>query len=195
MMPGDVIFQQLQSLIMSAGLIMALVAVLGSMLTLFDNPVADIFAGNLAFFPMAGMMSGGLMLLGILIPTGTTETTPVNVTPILLWIGGAGVVFIIALGIVLWVIDDNAHPQPQALQQAHQQALAAMHRVAERIALLDTTLLSPHELQRYEIIAIAFADLLQSSEDPRTHGHALATYTRAATQCQTWLHEMSLWHK
>jgi hypothetical protein len=70
--PLDGFLTQFQTFVVGLGLIMGLVGLTGYVGSLFDNPFSNILAGSVGFFTKAGLLGGGVVLLGLLGLVGGT---------------------------------------------------------------------------------------------------------------------------
>jgi len=64
--PLDGFLTQFQTFVVGLGLIMGLVGLTGYVGSLFDNPFSNILAGSIGFFTKAGLLGGGVILMGLL---------------------------------------------------------------------------------------------------------------------------------
>lgn len=64
--PLDGFLNQFQTFVVGLGLIMGLVGLTGYVGSLFDNPFSNILAGSIGFFTKAGLLGGGVILMGLL---------------------------------------------------------------------------------------------------------------------------------
>jgi hypothetical protein len=64
--PLDGFLTTFQTFVVGLGLIMGLVGLTGYVGSLFDNPFANILAGSVGFFTKAGLLGGGVTLMGLL---------------------------------------------------------------------------------------------------------------------------------
>jgi len=64
--PLDGFLTQFQTFVVGLGLIMGLVGLTGYVGSLFDNPFSNILAGSVGFFTKAGLLGGGVVLMGLL---------------------------------------------------------------------------------------------------------------------------------
>ncbi|HEX6827117.1 MAG TPA: hypothetical protein VF077_12440 [Nitrospiraceae bacterium] len=64
--PLDGFLTQFQTFVVGLGLIMGLVGLTGYVGSLFDNPFSNILAGSIGFFTKAGLLGGGVVLMGLL---------------------------------------------------------------------------------------------------------------------------------
>lgn len=64
--PLDGFLTQFQTFVVGLGLVMGLVGLTGYVGSLFDNPFSNILAGSIGFFTKAGLLGGGVILMGLL---------------------------------------------------------------------------------------------------------------------------------
>jgi hypothetical protein len=64
--PLDGFLTTFQTFVVGLGLIMGLVGLTGYIGSLFDNPFSNILAGSVGFFTKAGLLGGGVTLMGLL---------------------------------------------------------------------------------------------------------------------------------
>ena len=64
--PLDGFLTTFQTFVVGLGLIMGLVGLTGYIGSLFDNPFSNILAGSIGFFTKAGLLGGGVTLMGLL---------------------------------------------------------------------------------------------------------------------------------
>jgi hypothetical protein len=64
--PLDGFLTTFQTFVVGLGLIMGLVGLTGYVGSLFDNPFSNILAGSIGFFTKAGLLGGGVTLMGLL---------------------------------------------------------------------------------------------------------------------------------
>src|SRR3989440_6945816 len=64
--PLDNFLATFQTFVVGLGLIMGLVGLTGYVGSLFDNPFSNILAGSIGFFTKAGLLGGGVTLMGLL---------------------------------------------------------------------------------------------------------------------------------
>jgi hypothetical protein len=64
--PLDAFLTTFQTFVVGLGLIMGLVGLTGYVGSLFDNPFSNILAGSVGFFTKAGLLGGGVTLMGLL---------------------------------------------------------------------------------------------------------------------------------
>ena len=64
--PLDGFLTTFQTFVVGLGLIMGLVGLTGYVGSLFDNPFSNILAGSVGFFTKAGLLGGGVTLMGLL---------------------------------------------------------------------------------------------------------------------------------
>jgi hypothetical protein len=64
--PLDSFLTTFQTFVVGLGLIMGLVGLTGYVGSLFDNPFSNILAGSIGFFTKAGLLGGGVTLMGLL---------------------------------------------------------------------------------------------------------------------------------
>ena len=64
--PLDGFLTQFQTFVVGLGLIMGLVGLTGYVGSLFDNPFSNILAGSVGFFTKAGLLGGGVVIMGLL---------------------------------------------------------------------------------------------------------------------------------
>ena len=64
--PLDGFLTTFQTFVVGLGLIMGLVGLTGYIGSFFDNPFSNILAGSIGFFTKAGLLGGGVTLMGLL---------------------------------------------------------------------------------------------------------------------------------
>jgi hypothetical protein len=64
--PLDGFLTTFQTFVVGLGLIMGLVGLTGYVGSLFDNPFSNILASSIGFFTKAGLLGGGVTLMGLL---------------------------------------------------------------------------------------------------------------------------------
>ena len=64
--PLDGFLTQFQTFVVGLGLIIGLVGLTGYVGSLMDNPFSNILAGSVGFFSKAGLLGGGVVLMGLL---------------------------------------------------------------------------------------------------------------------------------
>src|SRR6266852_1973693 len=64
--PLDGFLTQFQTFVVGLGLIIGLVGLVGYVGSLMDNPFSNILAGSVGFFSKAGLLGGGVVLMGLL---------------------------------------------------------------------------------------------------------------------------------
>ncbi len=64
--PLDGFMTQFQTFVVGLGLIIGLVGLTGYVGSLMDNPFSNILAGSVGFFSKAGLLGGGVVLMGLL---------------------------------------------------------------------------------------------------------------------------------
>jgi hypothetical protein len=64
--PLDGFLTTFQTFVVGLGLIMGLVGLTGYVGSLFDNPFSNILAGSVGFFTKAGLLGGGVVMMGML---------------------------------------------------------------------------------------------------------------------------------
>jgi hypothetical protein len=64
--PLDGFLTTFQTFVVGLGLIMGLVGLTGYIGSLFDNPFSNILAGSVGFFTKAGLLGGGVVMMGML---------------------------------------------------------------------------------------------------------------------------------
>ncbi len=64
--PLDGFLTQFQTFVVGLGLIIGLVGLTGYVGSLMDNPFSNILAGSVGFFAKAGLLGGGVVLMGLM---------------------------------------------------------------------------------------------------------------------------------
>jgi hypothetical protein len=64
--PLDGFLTQFQTFVVGLGLIIGLVGLTGYVGSLMDNPFSNILAGSVGFFTKAGLLGGGIVLMGLM---------------------------------------------------------------------------------------------------------------------------------
>ncbi len=64
--PLDGFLTQFQTFVVGLGLIIGLVGLTGYVGSLMDNPFSNILAGSVGFFSKAGLLGGGVVLMGLM---------------------------------------------------------------------------------------------------------------------------------